>query len=252
MIGRLALLLGACGAVAAGAWLLARPQAPAEAPFGWGGVTIGMSRDAAIRVAGPGALVGPLCGDAEGAAFDLRDDSVALAPGRPVSVMAMFADGAVSEIDVSLAEAEGGWSVEHCLGVAEARLGTLAGRHGAARPAWSVTEAPGVVSRSARFEGEAGGVSVLARAMPRSGACFVNLRWIAAGRESVIRLDGEFRYPSVAEPRCLRAKRSASTSAGSCARPVACFADTRSSAEMNGASNPIAASIIPMTRCAHA
>jgi hypothetical protein len=160
--------------------------APAPPALGWGGIVLGMSRADALAAAGPGALVGPLCGDAEGVTFDRAAAGVALRPDRPVTVMAMFADNQVTEMDVLAAEAEGGWTRADCLGAAEARLAALAGGLGTAAPAFAALDNSVLYHATARIALPQGEAGVIVRHMPRSGACFINLRWVAAGRQPVI------------------------------------------------------------------
>lgn len=158
----------------------------APAPAGWGGIVPGMSRAAALAAAGPGALAGPLCGDAEGVTFDRREPALALTPDGRVTVMAMFAEGVVTEMDVLAAAADGGLDAAQCTGAATARLTQLAGRHGASAPAFAVLPNPVMHHAEARFTAAQGDMAVIVRHMPRSGACFVNLRWVAPGHRGVI------------------------------------------------------------------
>jgi hypothetical protein len=171
-------------AAAAGTLSLAAP--PLSAPLGTAGIVPGMTRAAALAQAGPGALVGPLCEGNEGVTFTHADSALALRAEEPVVVMAMFADGAVTEVDVMTAETELEMSQAACLDAASARLAALARQHGVAPPALALVDDSGLHHVEARFPAGAQEVRVIARHMPASGACFINLRWVAAGQRSVI------------------------------------------------------------------
>ncbi|WGF86638.1 hypothetical protein [Marinivivus vitaminiproducens] len=156
--------------------------------FGYGPLRIGMSRPEAMAALGSGARPSPLCSGVEGVLFEWPDEALAIAEGRPVPVMAMLggAGGAVSEIDVSLSRAQGGYGEGdwRALLVAEtaeacrlAGLGPANERRDADAVATSVT---------LRFVRDEGTLALHARWMRRSGACFTRLHWLGRGTQSVI------------------------------------------------------------------
>ena len=187
---RRAILLAGGGGLAlpAAAVLLPGGARPA---LGYGPLSLGMPRTAALRALGPGAVAAPLCGGAEGVLFACEDAALAPVPGRPVPAMAMFAADAVSEMEASLSDNAGGRDEAAWRGLVDAQLAELRRRAGvdpvAAGGDEGSPDASGLgVSRAWVLAQPKGTLRVRARWMRRSGACFTRLHWLAVGAPSVI------------------------------------------------------------------
>ncbi|WP_431282291.1 hypothetical protein ACQW02_23250 [Humitalea sp. 24SJ18S-53] len=135
---------------------------------GFGAVSLGMSRATAITAAGPEALVGPLCGGAEGVLF----------PTPQGDAMAMFDQGQVSEMALTPPGDGAERPMEACAATARSLL--------RAPGAFTTQENAGIVETLGTLATPRGELRAISRWSSRTGACYLTLHWLAPGATSRI------------------------------------------------------------------
>jgi hypothetical protein len=185
MIDRRAILglSGLAGCAAAVGWL----SWPRRA-FGFGPVSLGQTKDAALTALGPGFFAQDLCSGMLGVLYNVRDPGFATSDGDAMPVMAMFGTvgDRVTEISASLSWPNGGMPIEswHTLVTAqETEIGRRIGTTG--RAAGSLNDDL-AAETSREFKTGDATVTLRSRWMRRSGAAFSHIHLLAAGETRVI------------------------------------------------------------------
>lgn len=135
---------------------------------GFGPVSLRMSRAAAIQAAGPAALVGPLCGGAEGVLF----------PTARGEAMAMFEQGEVNEMALTPPGDGAERPAEACAAAAGALL--------SGRASVTTRDTAGIIETQAIQATPQGEFRAISRWSARTGACYVTAHWLAPGATSRI------------------------------------------------------------------
>lgn len=155
--------LALAGLLAVDGWAGARPASEA-------GFALGMSRDAALSVAGPGASVGVLCDGIEGV----------MQTGPTQSAMASFADGKVTRIETT-ASLPPASSYAMCSAAFDAGAADVAKRWGAPWAAPHDSELGLARTRTAIFKRDDASAMFVLRWFP-GGTCDTALRVEIAAR----------------------------------------------------------------------
>ena len=179
-------LLALCGLMggAATVGLLTWPRKA----LGFGPVTLGQARTAALTDLGPGFLAEELCSGQLGVLYSVRDPGFITADNDAIPVMAMFGkmSDRVSEISASLSWPNGGMSFKDWGKLVLAQEAEVGRRTGASPRTAAALEDDIAVETSREFKRQDAIVTLRSRWMRRSGATFSRVHLLATGEASVI------------------------------------------------------------------